>query len=295
MRFIAESVSIILIFLHNSLQDCRSSAGFTTCSNEYLRRNSPMRINDYKNILEFKITSLEEIPTGSFKLLPELTMLFISNSDVKYLEEGSFDGLYNLRKLSLYGNKLSMITNGVFRHCRKLETLDLGMNKIEEIQADSFNELTNLKDLNLGFNNLRTVPSSLNILSLRSLRILHLNNNQLETIQPNSFNNLNNLEILNLGDNKISSLSENAFTGLITLQELNLGSNDLRSLDPQNLTQNLRRLKTIKLSINSFDCDRLRNIIEMFEKKELRWLKAIQNPKILLMELDVQKLEYLVI
>nr|XP_023012205.1 leucine-rich repeat-containing protein 15-like [Leptinotarsa decemlineata] len=258
---------LLLTFAKSSIQLCRSTVGVTTCGNEILQRGNPLRVNNYKYLLEFEKGTLREIPTGTFKFLTELKILHISNNKVNNLEVGAFERLYNLEKLSLYNNQLEIIKNGVLRDCRNLKILDLGMNKISDIEQYVFEDTANLIELNIGFNNFQKVPSA--IANLKSLKILNLNNNKLKSLPPNSFDKLNKLEVLNLSDNEIASLATGAFGGLNNLKELNLKSNYLSSLNTQNLLGDLGALVTIKLSVNSFGCQTLKNIVDAFEKRRV--------------------------
>lgn len=269
------NILLVVVFIKSSHQWCKSTVGFTTCGNEKLDKNNPLKIVDYKHLLEFESGRLEEIPTGSFKFLPEVNILHISNNRVKTIEKGAFDGLQHLQKLILYNNELTVINQGVFRSCRNLKFLDLGQNRISDVETNAFNDLPSLEELNLGFNNLQTVPTDVN--KIKSLLSLKLNNNKLSSLGANAFNNLNKLEVLDLSDNQINTIPNSAFAGLYNLKELNLKSNYISNLNVQNVLSDLRTLAVVKLSINSFNCRTLNSIINTFERKGVEVAKGFSK------------------
>ncbi|KAJ8922540.1 hypothetical protein NQ315_007570 [Exocentrus adspersus] len=259
------SLVLVIVTFKSSYQWCRSTVGVTTCGSEKLLENKPLKLDDYKRLLEFEAGTLEEIPTGSFQFLPELSVLHISNNRVKNLEKGAFDGLQQLQKLVLYNNDLRVIKQGVFRNCRNLKSLDLGQNEISDVETNAFADLPSLEELNLGFNNLQTVPADVN--KIKSLLSLKLNNNKLSSLEADAFNHLNKLEVLDLSDNQISVIPNGAFAGLSKLKELNLKSNYISKLNVQNVLSDLRSLAVVKLSINPFTCRDLNSIISSFGSK----------------------------
>ncbi|XP_018572979.1 slit homolog 3 protein [Anoplophora glabripennis] len=269
------NILLVIVSIKSSRQWCRSTVGFTTCGNEKLTENNPLRIADYKHLLEFEGGYLEEIPTGSFKLLPEVNILHISNNHVKTIEKGAFDGLQQLQKLILYNNELRVVNQGVFRNCRKLKSLDLGQNEISDVETNAFADLPSLEELNLGFNNLLTVPTDVN--KIKSLLSLKLNNNKLSSLDANAFNNLNKLEVLDLSDNQIRAIPNSALAGLSKLKELNLKSNYISNLNVQNVLSDLRTLAVVKLSINSFNCRDLNSIINAFGRKGVEVAKGFSK------------------
>ncbi|KAG5897703.1 hypothetical protein JTB14_007541 [Gonioctena quinquepunctata] len=267
---------LILVLTKSTHQLCRSSVGITTCDNEVLQKNVPLRVNDYKNLLQLK-GNYQSIPKGTFKLLTELKTLYISFDNVKNLEDGSFQGLYNLETLSLYSNQLEIINDGVFRDCRNLKKLNLGSNKIYEIESRVFDDTVILSELDLRFNDLQNIPGAL--AKLKSLELLNLSNNKLKSVPFNSFNNLNKLQVLDLSDNQITTLENGALSGLYNLKELNLKSNYLRNLNTQDFSGDLQKLATIKLSINPFNCQTLKNIVDALESKGVAVAEGFSKSK----------------
>ncbi|CAG9854659.1 unnamed protein product [Phyllotreta striolata] len=263
------------ILLHSSLQSCVSKRGVTTCTENALPRSGPMRIENYQNLVEFTPGHLRIIPSGIFRLLTELKILFLSSNEISTVEIGAFDGLYNLEKLSLYANKLETIPAGVFRDLRSLKELNLGMNQIASISEDAFAGLLQLEVLNLGFNQLSTVPEALKM--LRTLKVLSIKNNQLKKILPHSFGTLGSLEILNLSDNGITEVQNKAFKGLIKVEELDLKSNYLAKLNIQDILEDLRELKTLKLAVNSFSCNNLKEIDNVLKRKRITLASGYYN------------------
>ncbi|CAH1105057.1 unnamed protein product [Psylliodes chrysocephalus] len=258
--------TILLLFLIDlTYQSCISHPGVTTCMEQPLNKNTPLRIENYQNLLEFGQGELQTIPAGSFKLLTELKILFIKNNKVRSIEIGSFDGLYNLEKLSLYNNMLREIPGGVFRDLRNLKQLNLGMNQISTLSDDSFVGLFNLEIINLGFNSLSSIPEALN--TIKTLKILTINNNQIKKIPAYSFHNLNKLEILNVADNAITDIQNRAFKGLNAVKDLNLKANYLSTLNTQDILEDMKGLMTVSLAVNSFKCSSLKDIDENLRRR----------------------------
>ena len=139
--------ALLLCFIVPSFQRCTSTIATTQCDSASFSRGHPVSLGSYKNLLQFKGTNIEEIPAGTFRLLPEVTTLYLSFNAIKKLEPGSFEGLRKLNQLILNHNSLESISNGVFRGCDNLKVLDLGANKIKVIERNAFTELINLEEI----------------------------------------------------------------------------------------------------------------------------------------------------
>ncbi|XP_030754191.1 leucine-rich repeat-containing protein 4B-like [Sitophilus oryzae] len=267
----------IALFTELSNATCTSSVAITTCSWDSLKEHKPLRLDNYKQYLSISKGNLELIPSDSFKFLPQLAILQVKYNKVRKLDDDSFKGLNALQELNLYDNRLTLISSKVFKTLPLLEKLDLGMNKISNIEDGAFDSLSKLKHLNLGFNNLKVIPKTIN--SLINLQILNLNNNQISSLKANTFTSLKKLETLQLNDNNIQSIERNFFKHFNSLSKLDLSSNYLANLDVEDLKEGAVKLSAIKLSINSFKCDVLSQIVSKFKRYNIEVTRGVSKSK----------------
>lgn len=254
---------------------CISTIATTECDSATFSRGHPLKLDSYRNFVQFKGANIEEIPSGTFRLLPEVSSLYLSFNTIKKLEPGSFEGLTKLNQLILNHNSLEIIVNEAFRDCNNLKILDLGANKIKTIERNAFSELINLEEIVLSFNQLESVPESIAVLV--KVKKIDLSNNKIEAVESNVFTKLNSLEVLSLESNKIRYVQDDAFKGLNKLQDINLKDNYLSNLNAANLINNMKSLKTIKLSINDFGCKTLGAIIKEFEERNVKVARGVSK------------------
>lgn len=265
-------------YIGRSSERCTSTLATTECDAVNFSRGHPLVLESYKNFLQFKNANIQEIPSGTFRLLPEVTTLYLSFNAIKKLEPGSFEGLTKLNQLILNHNSLEAIRNGVFRDCSNLKILDLGANKIKTIEKNAFSELINLEEIVLSFNQLENIPESVGV--LLKVKKIDFSNNKIKSVTSNIFTKLNSLEVLSLESNKIQYIQDDAFKGLNKVKEINLKDNYLSNLNAANLINNLKSLKTIKLSINDFVCNTLRAIIEEFESRNIKVAQGVSKSNV---------------
>ncbi|CAH0561392.1 unnamed protein product [Brassicogethes aeneus] len=268
---------IVLVLIKNSQELCQSNLGVTSCKNEVLTNRAPIRISDYRKLLQFEKGHITDITSEAFKNLPNVEKLILSNNLVNNIQQGAFKSFYNISEISLYNNKLETIQRDVFTS-KTLRVLDLGMNSINLIEPEAFKTLENLEELNLAFNKLKATPNALK--SLTNLKTLRLDNNQLQALQPKSFEDLHSLHTLDLSNNKINDIQANAFQGLSNLKDLNLKSNYLSHFDTAGLLNNLKSLKTIHININSFKCKDLMRVISELEARRVQVPNGFSKSKV---------------
>uniref|UniRef100_A0AC35U6H7 EGF-like domain-containing protein n=1 Tax=Rhabditophanes sp. KR3021 TaxID=114890 RepID=A0AC35U6H7_9BILA len=136
----------------------------------------------------------ENIPTF-------VTVLDLSNNNLKNIEAVKVTKLIRLVKLDISKNHLSGMEEGV---------LDLPF----------------LTDVNMNGNHLSHFNAA--IFGNRATRIqtLLLNDNMLQCISFGTFSKLTNIKHLSLANNKISTIMENAFSSLNNLKHLDLNNNE---------------------------------------------------------------------
>ncbi|CAG5989155.1 unnamed protein product [Menidia menidia] len=157
-------------------EKCRCEGTVVDCSNLKLTRVPPhipehttdLRLNDNE------IAILEA--TGSFKKLPNLKKINLSNNKLRDIQEGAFDGAGGVLELLLTGNKLTGLQGRMFRGLTGLKTLMLRSNQITCIDNSTFTGLS-------------------------SVRLLSLYDNRISSIAPGAFSTLHSLSTINLLSN----------------------------------------------------------------------------------------------
>lgn len=157
-------------------EKCRCEGTVVDCSNLKLTRIPPhlpehttdLRLNDNE------IAILEA--TGTFKKLPNLRKINLSNNKLRDIREGAFDGAGGVLELLLTGNKLSGLQGRMFRGLTGLKTLMLRSNQITCIDNTTFTGLS-------------------------SVRLLSLYDNRISSIAPGAFSTLHSLSTINLLSN----------------------------------------------------------------------------------------------
>uniref|UniRef100_A0A8C0IVV6 Vasorin n=1 Tax=Chelonoidis abingdonii TaxID=106734 RepID=A0A8C0IVV6_CHEAB len=195
----------------------------------------------YLYAFENGITSLHD---DSFRGLPALQQLDLSQNKISSLQRNVFQPLTNLVNLDLSSNQLREITNETFHGLRLLERLYLDRNRIQRIHPAALDTLENLLELKLQNNQLRLVPP----LNLPKLLLLDISHNGIATIEAGAFHtvNIESLKIAGLG---LSSLDEELFQNLNNLHELDISDNSLGRI-PEVLRR-LRGLTKLSLAGNS--------------------------------------------
>uniref|UniRef100_A0A6Q2X3N3 Slit homolog 3 (Drosophila) n=1 Tax=Esox lucius TaxID=8010 RepID=A0A6Q2X3N3_ESOLU len=157
-------------------EKCRCEGTVVDCSNLKLTKLPPhlpehtteLRLNDND------ISILEAV--GSFKKLPNLKKINLSNNKLRDIREGAFDGAAGVLELLLTGNKLQAIQGRMFRGLTGLKTLMLRSNQIGCVDNTTFTGLS-------------------------SVRLLSLYDNRISTIAPGAFITLHSLSTINLLSN----------------------------------------------------------------------------------------------
>ncbi|RWS15964.1 insulin-like growth factor-binding protein complex acid labile subunit [Dinothrombium tinctorium] len=190
---------------------------------------------------------LEVIEASSFKGLVNLERLFLKRNRIHTLEQGAFSDLYSLKQLDLQSNFLENFTSAVFANLTNLESLDLSRNKFKYLSGESFVGMTSLKVL---------------ILS-------HIQSSEI-TVDEHLFEPINSLRTLELYDSpefvvRLLS-SKRMLQSVRTLHELNIMHNKLKNLSTD-FASYFSSLQTIKLSGNSWHCDRnIRPLVEWMQE-----------------------------
>ncbi|KAA8588676.1 hypothetical protein FQN60_010021 [Etheostoma spectabile] len=157
-------------------EKCRCEGTVVDCSNLKLTRVPPhipehttdLRLNDNEIVI------LEA--TGTFKKLPNLKKINLSNNKLRDIRDGAFDGAGGVLELLLTGNKLTGLQGRMFKGLIGLKTLMMRSNQISCIDNSTFTGLS-------------------------SVRLLSLYDNRISSIAPGAFSTLHSLSTINLLSN----------------------------------------------------------------------------------------------
>ncbi|KAF5960624.1 hypothetical protein HYC85_001833 [Camellia sinensis] len=164
--------------------------------------------------------------------------------------------LWGLNYLNLSSNNFTGVFPTGIRNLQQLYVLDLHSNQLRGDIQDLFSELRNVEFVDLSYNMFYGSLSMdlYNISSLaNTVQHLNLSNNDLGGgfFKDEAIQLFRNLEVLDLGHNHINGQLP-SFGSLPNLQVLRLGNNRLFGLIPEELLEDLIRLKELDLSGNGF-------------------------------------------
>ncbi|XP_075755209.1 vasorin [Pelodiscus sinensis] len=187
------------------------------------------------------ITALQD---DSFRGLPALQQLDLSQNEIASLQGAVFQPLAGLVNLDLSSNLLREVTNQTFRGLRRLERLYLDRNRLQRVHPAAFDTLESLLELKLQHNQLRAVPP----LRLPKLLLLDVSHNAIATLEAGAFRagNLESLKVAGLG---LSRLDPELFEDLHNLHELDVSDNALAGVPA--VLRRLRGLTRLSLAGNT--------------------------------------------
>ncbi|KAI8509893.1 hypothetical protein Bbelb_123210 [Branchiostoma belcheri] len=117
----------------------------------------------------------------SFPNSPEVSRIWIQESNVSTIQPGAFQGLPLVKVLNLYDNRISSLEPDTFLGLERVTNLYLHRNAISVISQHAFRGLPLLERLKLNENRLRSVPVDA-LLPLTALKFALLNTNHITTI-----------------------------------------------------------------------------------------------------------------
>ncbi|OQR76227.1 leucine-rich repeat-containing protein 4B-like, partial [Tropilaelaps mercedesae] len=155
-----------------------------------------------------------------------LQVLNMSLNTLKALQNNQVAnaGLVNLQKLYLSQNQLRELQEHAFYKMNNLVELDLSHNKLGAVPTNAFKHLVNLRQLLLKGNPITVLEDS-SFAHLRSLSVLELSSCKIETVARDAFAQLENLQVLKLDDNLISFISALTMAPLAKLHGISLDGN----------------------------------------------------------------------
>ncbi|KAK7603316.1 hypothetical protein V9T40_003315 [Parthenolecanium corni] len=227
--------------------------------------------------------------SDSFRGLPQLKYLDLSDNNIWSLPQELFCPLNTLVHLNLSSNRLHNVSELGFsdwgngpsepgKRCNVgLEVLDLSENEVATLPDNGFTSLrslqkfylqnnvistmadrafvglTALKYLNISNNRLVALPPEL-FQSTRYIEEIHLFNNSINVLAPGLLEGLDHLVILDMSRNELTSswVNKDTFSGLIRLVVLDIGYNQLTKID-SHVFQDLCSLQILNLEHNHIE------------------------------------------
>nr|XP_056703718.1 toll-like receptor 13 [Euleptes europaea] len=216
---------------------------------------------------------LKSISSAVDDLPSNTTVVNVSHNSIQSLPYGSFRHLPQLRILQLSYNRMTSIEGGAFENLTALETLNLSSNHLVNVSKDAFCGLASLTDLLLHNNQLKTIhPDTFS--PLQNLWKLQLQFNLLESFDKvlQGIQNLTRLGHLNLCNNNLPSLKSDGWLPE-SLSTLLLCNNSLKWMDVKGHGF-LRNVKTLDLSYNKIS---YASSFAMVSLRNLSTLKLMEN------------------
>ena len=262
-------------FLRCPLQ-CRCDGNYTsavsTCDHSYLTDIPKLPVATWKIVITGN--NITRIRGGAFSELHKVTIMYITNNNIRAIDERGFAGLSSLRHLVLKEKRMSSLRNGTFRFFTQLSVLSMTAKFIEIPQTElcmlkhltslklvrlrfsasvfhpCFEELNELKQLTLQYlqqSNISDLTFHPFRSSLKTLDIMHCG---LRRLDVDMFKDLSQLNNLDLSYNDITDLPINIFAPLTRLTQLILAGNNLKVFSSE-LLRPLRHLKVLNIGYNS--------------------------------------------
>jgi len=116
-------------------------------------------ISNY-NEIEFKDSTFEKFPTGSFSNLSHVKSITARNVKLSTLNRDSFTSFTSLEHLDLSHNNIQSLENNILSYMKSLKSFNVSYNQIETLNKDAFEEFgKNLTDVDLSHNYIKTVDT----------------------------------------------------------------------------------------------------------------------------------------
>jgi hypothetical protein len=85
--------------------------------------------------LRLEQSTIHYLPSGIYKIFPNMKRLFINQCGLKELNSNDFFGLGSLEKLFVTNNNLKMLPDDLFIHTRQLQEINFNTNKLTHLSS----------------------------------------------------------------------------------------------------------------------------------------------------------------
>ena len=195
-----------------------------------------MQANDFSNLSGLTVlwltdNDIRSVDANLFSGLTALEEVYLGDNRLSTLPDNLLSNLPALKKISVRENNISTLPANLFSNPSRLKEFYLTHNNLSSVNAATFSGLTALEKLALNHNNLQSssLPAGF-FAGLPALKSLWLNSNHFPGLNADFFSNLTGLEELHLADIGLSTLPTNLFFNLSSLESLSLSHNDLSSV-----------------------------------------------------------------
>lgn len=181
---------------------CRNRQNQMTCLN---LTEFPEDIPQSTERMTFWYLKLDEIPSGAFDNLPNLTKIEIYESEIKYLKGCTFSYLSNLYSLTLHSVRVQEIEPFAFQSLSSIEKLILYNVTVDVIHSNAFFNISLVRLFD--FHNLTVeIFDSYAVRQLHGIGSLNIFNSNIEKLKSNAFFALDAVERFQIRNNRIEKL-----------------------------------------------------------------------------------------
>lgn len=210
-------------------------------------------------IVNFQAQSIIFPPAGLHNVFPNIEVLIIKNSELKYLKRSYFKGLEGLMEI------------------------DFSNNLINKLSEDTFDDLVQLQVLTLLNNLLIYIPQGI-FKNLVSLVYLEFDENQLEIIPEGLFKNNLELDTIKLSGNQLIIIPSDTFSHLTKKRNIELAGNPCFDLEVSSLEELFEKLEGyLEKNCNKTCADLTKELAKYVEEAtncedevEIIWLENVE-------------------
>ncbi|XP_054914908.1 TLR4 interactor with leucine rich repeats [Poeciliopsis prolifica] len=176
--------------------------------------------------LHLEHNRLHHIHRNAFLKLTSLRFLNLAHNKLAALTNVlSFSHLRSLTVLLLSENEIRHIGNHVFQNLKKLSKLSLSNNRISHLDRDALRGLSSLREFLIDGNELEEI-NAVWLDPLERVEVLDFSHNRLVSVDPSAFSRLKYLKVLRLKNNFLTSLSGEIFASNSVLRNIDLHGNN---------------------------------------------------------------------
>lgn len=191
------------------------------------------------------------------------------------------DNVENVTKIRFKDSSIHTWTSHVCETFPKLYNLEVDLVYLRDIAAGALDNCTNLEIISFWTNQLSRFDRD-NFRYNYKLREINVQSNRIFYIHPETFNHLANLEVLSINENSLKDFPMEKINRLEKLRTIYLDTNELEDLDEDLMIEKFPSLATVYMDDNNFECDRLREILSAFAKKNISakvWSAEHKKPR----------------